>query len=591
MSRTASPTPPRAKNDPASPTSTAMPKPDSTRPMTAPAADRPTGARERFDVAGRHLYFIGIGGCGMSGLARMLRERGGIISGSDKEPSDATATLIGEGIGVGFDQTTRALPEACDLVVASAAIKPDHPQVLAAIDRGIPVLTYAEALGKSMLGTTGVAIAGTHGKSSTVAMLGHILIQSRLEPTVIVGATCAQLADAPSAADGTERTIAPQAAPRTAHASPTGFRLGSPTIPIGRLAGEPGMLLAEACEFNRSFHNYKPVIGAIMSVEADHLDIYGTLDAVVESFHHFAKLVAPAKQGGRLLIAHDGAHRRTVTAGLECEVFTLGYNPAADYHVTFDQPSRTVHLRHQGAEILSWTLNIPGDHMAMNSAYAATIALWLGAEPARIAAALANFRGVDRRMQKLGVKDLSPISKLTTRVRGLHLAEETNPERERGGPPSLQTANRTPPPDPTLGVTVYDDYGHHPTEIDCTLRALREFEKPETRNGRLICVFQPHQHSRTRHLLEEFTQSFSHADIVIVPHIYFVRDSEAEKQKISSQDLVDRLRKKGVHAMHLYPFDAIVEQLQNICRPGDLLVVMGAGPVWQVAHAFMKAGT
>ncbi len=589
MSRTASQTPSRAKNDAVPPTPTAMPKPDSTRPMTA--ADRSASARERFDVAAKHLYFIGIGGCGMSGLARMLRERGGMVSGSDKDPSDATATLIDEGISVGFDQATRALPEACDLVVASAAIKPDHPQVLAAIDRGIPVLTYAEALGKSMLGTTGVAVAGTHGKSSTVAMLGHILIQSRLEPTVIVGATCAQLGDAPDRTNGTERTDALQAAPRTPHAAPTGFRLGAPTIPIGPLAGEPGLLLAEACEFNRSFHNYKPVIGAIMSVEADHLDIYGTLDAVVESFHHFAKLVAPAKLGGRLLIAHDGAHRRTVTAGLECEVFTLGYNPAADYHVTFDQPSRTVHLRHQGADVLSWTLNIPGDHMAMNSAYAATIALWLGAEPARIAAALANFRGVDRRMQKLGVKDLSPISKVTTRVRGLHLADQSTSQRTGSSEPhAAPRFAGGAHADPTLGVTVYDDYGHHPTEIDCTLRALREFEKPETRNGRLICVFQPHQHSRTRHLLEEFTQSFSHADIVIVPHIYFVRDSEAEKQKISSQDLVDRLRKKGVHAMHLYPFEAIVEQLQNICRPGDLLVVMGAGPVWQVAHAFMKAG-
>lgn len=590
-----------------------MPKPKPTIPGSvpqAPLADRGAARRESFDVAGKHLYFIGIGGCGMSGLARMLRERGGLISGSDKEPSDTTASLVAEGIHVGFDQSTAALPEACDLVVASAAIKHDHPQILAAIDRGIPVLTYAEALGKSMLGTTGVAVAGTHGKSSTVAMLGHILIQCGLDPTVIVGATCAQLAEEPDTTDRTERTSAPQTASRKPQtASPTGFRLGGPTIPIGPLAGGPGLLLAEACEFNRSFHNYKPVIGAIMSVEADHLDIYGTLDAVVESFHQFAKLVATAKLGGRLLIAHDGAHRRTVTAGLECEVFTLGYNPAADYHVTFDQPTRTVCLRQQGKPILSWTLNIPGDHMAMNSAFAATIALWLGADPRLISAALATFQGVDRRMQKLGVKDLSPITKLTTRVRGLHLVDDpggaaTSPERERagssGGPalragtaplsPQELTPTRSGLVDPILGVTVYDDYGHHPTEIDCTLRALREFEKPETRNGRLICVFQPHQHSRTRHLLEEFTQSFSHADIVIVPHIYFVRDSEAEKQKISSQDLVDRLRKKGVHAMHLYPFEAIVEQLQNICRPGDLLVVMGAGPVWQVAHAFMKAG-
>jgi UDP-N-acetylmuramate--alanine ligase len=137
-------------------------------------------------------------------------------------------------------------------------------------------------------------------------------------------------------------------------------------------------------------------------------------------------------------------------------------------------------------------------------------------------------------------------------------------------------------------VVVYDDYGHHPTEIENTLRALRVAENPK----RLICVFQPHQHSRTRFLMEQFAQSFSSADVVIVPHIYFVRDSEVEKSKVSAADLVDRLRGRGVQAMHVYPFEAIVEQLETICRDGDLLVIMGAGPVWQVAKAFLeKDGT
>ena len=132
-------------------------------------------------------------------------------------------------------------------------------------------------------------------------------------------------------------------------------------------------------------------------------------------------------------------------------------------------------------------------------------------------------------------------------------------------------------------VIVYDDYGHHPTEIDATLRALRAWERPR----RLICVFQPHQHSRTRFLLEQFARSFSSADVVIVPHIYFVRDTEIERQRVSAADLVDRLRERGVTAMHLYPFEAIVEQLEVICRDGDLVVIMGAGPVWQVARQFL----
>lgn len=156
-------------------------------------------------------------------------------------------------------------------------------------------------------------------------------------------------------------------------------------------------------------------------------------------------------------------------------------------------------------------------------------------------------------------------------------------------------ATREPGTTRATGVRVFDDYGHHPTEIDCTLRALRLSERPEARRGpgglpgRLICVFQPHQHSRTRHLLEEFATSFEQADIVIVPHIYFVRDSQAERAKVSAADLVDRLRQRGVNALHLYPFEAIVEHLQNLCRPGDTLVVMGAGPVYEVAHGYIAA--
>ncbi|MBL8747173.1 MAG: UDP-N-acetylmuramate--L-alanine ligase [Phycisphaerae bacterium] len=478
-----------------------------------------------FDVAASHAYLIGIGGCGMSGLARMLAARGAIVSGSDKESSAATDALIAEGIDVGFDQSREWLPESCDLVIASAAVRADHPQMLEATRRGLPTHVYAEALGLTMLGRTGIAIAGTHGKSTTVGMLGHTLIRSGLDPTVIVGATASQLASKPG--------------------DSAGFRLGAERIPAGPMKGQPGVLVAEACEFNRSFHNLYPTIAAITSVEADHLEIYGSLDAVVQSFRDFARLVPPAKEGGKLFINHDGAHRREVTGGVECAVETVGFAPAADWVVTYDTQSRRVGLSHNGQLVGTWTLRVPGAHMAIDSAFAAVIALHLGATADNVEAALSSFSGVDRRMQFLGEKS---------------------------------------------GVRVYDDYGHHPTEIDTTLRALREAERPEDQGGRLVCVFQPHQHSRTRFLLEEFAQAFSMADIVIVPHIYFVRDSEIEKTKVSAADLVDRLRTRGVQAMHLYPFEAIVEQLQNVCRKGDLLVVMGAGPVWQVAKGFLAAG-
>jgi UDP-N-acetylmuramate--alanine ligase len=479
------------------------------------------------NVHSQHVYMIGIGGCGMSGLARMLQARGGAVSGSDMAPSDATDALQHDSIAVGFDQLAGTLPDRCDLVIASAAIKPDHPQLLEAERRGIPTMNYAEALGRCMVGRTAIAIAGTHGKSTTTAMLGTLLADTGLDPTVIVGAHCPQLGG--------------------------GFRLGAESVPSGAIKGQPGILVAEACEFNRSFHNYHPTLAVITAVEADHLDCYGSLEAIIESFHDFAKLLPSAERGGLLLIAHQGAHRREVTAALPCDVQTIGFSPEADWVVRYDPASRDTELLRRTDEglrhINRWTTPMPGAHNAMNAATAATLAHTLGANPARVAASLESFRGLDRRSHFLGERTL-----------------------------------------PGGSVRVYDDYGHHPTEVDVTLRALRDFEKPQDRGGRLVCVFQPHQHSRTRFLLDEFASAFSSADIVIVPHIYFVRDSQAEKQKVSAADLVDKLRARGVQAMHLYPFDAIVEQLEIVCRPNDMLVCMGAGPVNKIAESFLSKG-
>jgi len=525
--------PPPLPHSPPTPPPTPSPQ---ASPMNLPQNHTRTAgaAAPAMMLNGQHVYMIGIGGCGMSGLARMLRARGASVSGSDMSASDATARLAAEGIDVWFDQASGLVPEECDLVVASAAIKPDHPQMLEVQRRGVKHLSYAEALGQCMVGRTSVAVAGTHGKSTTTAMLGCALSAAGLDPTVIVGATVAQLGNETGQGGG-------------------GFRLGSDAIPMGAMRGEPGILVAEACEFNRSFHNYHPRLAVITAVEADHLDVYGSLDAVVESFHEFARLIPSADQGGVLLIAHQGAHRREVTAGLTCAVKTIGFSPDADLYVQYDPVTRHTKLMERGDGVINeWVTPLPGAHNAMNAATAAALSHLLGASPEPIAQMLADFRGVDRRTQLLGERRI-------VSARG-----------EEGS------------------VRVYDDYGHHPTEIDATLRALRDFERPQERGGRLICVFQPHQHSRTRFFLDEFASAFSGADVVIVPHIYFVRDSLAEKHKVSAADLVDKLRQRGVQAMHLYPFEAIVEQLEVICRPNDLLVVMGAGPVNKVAEGFLE---
>lgn len=502
-------------------------------------------------TSGASCFFIGIGGCGMSGLAREFASRGGVVSGVDRTPSETTAALEQEGVLIHPDDERAALPDRCDLVVISAAVKPDHPLLALVAARGLPILHYAQALGWCMEGRTAVAVAGAHGKSTTAAMLAVALTSAGLDPSVIVGANVPELAQTPGGPS-------------------LGHRVGAAVIPTGSRAGQPGIFIAEACEFNRSFHNLRPMIASIGVIEADHLDIYGSLDALVEAYAAFARLVAPAEEGGLLLIGHDGAHRRVVAADVSCRVETIGFSPEADWRVELHHISKTddapnlmtsvnavppeheascgdITLLHLGERVAQWTCPMPGEHNVFNSAVAMAISLSLGARAEAVAEALSRFRGVQRRTEFLG--------------------ERRCPD---GGV-----------------VRVYDDYGHHPTEVDATLRAVKASEKPAEHGGRLICVFQPHQHSRTRFLLNEFAQSFSQADMVIVPPIYFVRDSELEKSLVSSGDLVDRLRERGVSASNVDSFEAIVALLDRECRAGDVLVVMGAGPVWRVAHGFM----
>jgi len=470
--------------------------------------------------SGKRIHFIGIGGCGMSGLALMLRTRGALVTGSDQSDGEAIDRLLDAGIPVRVGPAMQSLPMDTELVIASAAIKPDHPEILAAQAKSIEWISYAEGLGLAQRGRTAVSIAGTHGKSTTTAMTSWVALHCGLDPSVIVGATCAQIGG--------------------------GSRTGARAIPQGRERGQPGVLVCEACEFNRSFHQHRPTIGYIGNIEEDHLDYYSSLTEIIGSFRDFAKLLPPAELGGKLLIADEGAHRREVAAGLDCEVATFGFSPSADYQVVHDAKVNRVGVLREGHWIAQWTNRMPGAHNALNSAAAGIINHWLGADWDDIAAGLAQFNGLDRRSQRLGTRILA------------------------------QGAT----------VDVFDDYGHHPTECEKTLRALRSAHNPR----RLICIFQPHQHSRTRFLLDQFATSFRDADLVVVPHIYFVRDSEAERQRVSAQDLVDRLRGQGKDAIHIGNFSEIVDFLDTHCVEGDMVLTMGAGPVYQVAKQFLERG-
>lgn len=451
----------------------------------------------------------------------MLKARGADVSGSDMSDSEELAPLRSAGIPIATGQSIGGLPEDRNLVVYSAAIAPDHPELLEAQRRGVETISYAEALGRVQRQRTGISIAGTHGKSTTSAMLSYVLEASGLDPSVIVGAVCTHL-------NG-------------------GWRVGAETIPgDGPRAGAPGLMVSEACEFNRSFHHHSPVLALINNIEEDHLDIYGGIEEIVTAFKGFAERLPARDNGGVLLIAHDGAHRREITAGLACAIETFGFAPEADWTVTHDAVHTEV--THAASETqLRWHAPMPGAHNALNAAAAVILALRSGAESNAVSTAIEAFPGLDRRMQQLGERHTHPSGT----------------------------------------VRVLDDYGHHPTEIEATLRAIQSEWHPK----RIICVFQPHQHSRTRFLLDEFASSFDAADIVIVPHIYFVRDSEAERHRVSAADLVDKLRARGRKAMHMHPFGAIVEHLEVLCRDGDLVVVMGAGDVWTIGRDFLRAGT
>ena len=451
----------------------------------------------------------------MSGLARIMQDRGAVPSGADAMESEVVSDLRSSGIRIatGDDPLAEDIPGDCELVVCSAAIRPDDPALERARAANLRILTYAEAVGLAMKGRTGVSIAGTHGKSTTTSMLAHCLVECGMDPSYIAGARCPQLGG--------------------------GWRVGAANLGSGE-DSRPGIFVAEACEFNRSFHRHRPTIALINNVEEDHLDFYGSIDEIVESFRDFARLLPPTKDGGRLLIAHEGGHRREICSGLDCEIRTFGFAPSADHQIVHDAAAGRIGIMEDGAFVAGWDTMLAGDHNALNAGAAAILAHWLGASWDRIAGALETFEGVERRMQRLGTVDTRDGGK----------------------------------------AVVIDDYGHHPSECEATLRAIRTSMRPR----RLICVFQPHQHSRTRFLLEQFARAFGRADLVIVPEIHFVRDSEEERRRISASDLVDRLRATGTTAMHAHPFQAIVEHLEEVLCDEDLVVVMGAGPVWQIGH-------
>lgn len=445
-----------------------------------------------------HIHFIGIGGISMSGLAEILLEEGFTISGSDAKESPLTDKLASEGVQISYPQSAANITSGIDAVVYTAAIHEDNPEFAAAKNTGLPMLSRAELLGQIMDNyANSVAVAGTHGKTTTTSMLSQVLLAADSDPTISVGGIL-------KAIHGNIRV------------------------------GHSNVFLTEACEYTNSFLNFHPKYSLILNIEEDHLDFFKDLADIRHSFRRFAENTA---EGGTIIINGAIADYEEIVKDLPVSVVTYGLTEACDYYpsdITFDEKGcATYTAMHQGRALTSVKLNIPGMHNVSNSLAVIAAALSLKIELSTITSGISQFTGTDRRFELKGMyKD---------------------------------------------GVTVIDDYAHHPTEIAATLTAAQNYP-----HKRIICVFQPHTYTRTKAFLKDFAKALSLADVIVLADIYAAR--ETDTLGISSKNIEDDLKALGKEAYYFPSFDEIENFLQKKCMNGDLLITMGAGDVVKIGE-------
>ncbi|MBN1444493.1 MAG: UDP-N-acetylmuramate--L-alanine ligase [Candidatus Omnitrophica bacterium] len=447
----------------------------------------------------KKTHLIGIGGTGMSGLAKLLLDIDKKVSGSDNVLSPVLKQLAGKGVKIFCPQKAANVSAGkTELVIYSHAIFPDNPEYKKTIECRIPMLTYPEAVGCLMEKRRGIAVAGTHGKTTTSSLVVSILRKAGYSPSFLLGGEIKGLGN--SGVGGSE------------------------------------LLVVEACEYKRSFLNYNPETAIITNIEEDHLDYYRDINDIKDAFLDFAGNVRG--ENGTVVYCADDANVSDIARKLKKEntvSYGLKNGGWTARNINFMKGTSKFDCFFEGKKCGSVKLGISGMHNVQNSLAAIACARHLGVPWNGIKEGLSGFKGVHRRCELLGKKK---------------------------------------------GVTVMDDYGHHPTEIMCTLECVKKMF-PESR---LIVVFQPHQYSRTRFLLKEFALSFSAADKVVVPDIYFVRDSIMEKKLVNAQILVEKIRKNGREALYLPAFEEITEYLYEIVKPGDVVLTIGAGPVNKVAE-------
>jgi UDP-N-acetylmuramate--alanine ligase len=443
------------------------------------------------------VHLIGIGGAGLSAIATVLLQQGYTVSGSDRQASGATGRLSRLGATVFTGHRAENIAADLDTVVISSAIPADNPEIVAARQRGIPVVKRAEWLGQMMAGRFGIAVAGSHGKTTTTAILAFVLHRLGQAPTYIVGGYVPQLA-------------------------------------TNAAAGSGPAFVIEADEYDYTFLGLRPAVAVITNIEWDHPDLFPTAEAVRLAFSDFVRLV-PAN--GLVVACGDEAEVRTVAAQAVAPVVTYGLQPDNDWQAVDLRGNEQggydfkVVRRNEAGPAATVGLAVPGRHNVRNALAGLVVAVQQGLSLSQVAAVLGQFSGVGRRFELKG---------------------EVN------------------------GITIIDDYAHHPTEIKATLAAAR------ARFGQrpLWVLLQPHTYSRTLALLADFAAAFSQADHVIVVDIFASREIDAGL--VHSRDIVARMSHR--HALYIGPLTAAADYLSQQLRPGDVLLTLGAGDGDQVGE-------
>ncbi|MEU6177190.1 UDP-N-acetylmuramate--L-alanine ligase [Streptomyces coeruleorubidus] len=438
-------------------------------------------------------HFIGIGGAGMSGIAKILAQRGAVVAGSDARESATAEALRALGVTVHIGHAAQHLADDASCVVVSSAIRQDNPELARAAELGIPVVHRSDALAALMEGLRPIAVAGTHGKTTTTSMLAVSLSELGLQPSYAIGGDL----DAPGS---------------------------------NALHGEGEIFVAEADESDRSFHKYAPEVAIVLNVELDHHANYASMDEIHESFETFVDRVA---EGGTLVIAadHEGARELTRrVSGRGVRVVTYGESEDAGVRILSVVPQglkSEVTVVLEGEE-LTFTVSVPGRHYAHNAVAALAAGVALGVPAGELAAALAAYTGVKRRLQLKGE---------------------------------------------AAGVQVIDSYAHHPTEMTADLEAMRA----AAGDARILVVFQPHLFSRTQELGKEMGQSLALADASVVLDIYPAREDPIPG--VTSELIIEAARAAGADVTPVHDKADVPSAVAGMAKPGDLVLTMGAGDV------------